>query len=138
MAKEYIQQLPDGPEFRLLGSLFGALIASAGLLAGTMVRERSFDYWLEDIVPLMLLAFTLRGVVLNAVRLAQDCIVYDEKMEMLRKAVGPAMQQPADADLDLPLLPRKKNFTEEEVLEAVSKRIQEKRSESMQSNKTMH
>ncbi|CAH2030614.1 hypothetical protein [Trichlorobacter ammonificans] len=138
MAKEYIQQLPDGPEFRLLGNLFGALIASAGLLAGTMARERSFDYWLEDIVPLLLLVFTVRGVLLNAVRLAQEAIIYDEKMEMLRKAMGPAMEQPADADLDLPLLPRKKGYTEEEVLEAVSKRIQEKREEAVKSNKLIN
>jgi len=122
-----MQQVADGPEFRLLGNLFGAMIASAGLLAGTMMHERSFDYWLEDIVPLMILAITLRGLLLNAISLAQISMVYDEKMEMLNKVLA---QQPAQAvvsDLELPLLTKKKEYSEEEVLEAVSKKLHEKR-----------
>jgi len=83
-----LQQVTDGPEFRLLGNLFGVMIALAGLLAGTMMRERSFDYWLEDIVPLMILAITLRGLLLNAISLFQSSMAYDEKMEMLNKVMA--------------------------------------------------
>lgn len=122
-----MQQVADGPEFRLLGNLFGALIASAGLLAGTMMRERSFDYWLEDIVPLMILALTLRGFFLNAVSLIQSGMIYDEKMEMLNKVLAQQPAQAAVPDMELPLLTKKREYTEEEVLEAVSKKLHEKR-----------
>ena len=122
-----MQQVADGPEFRLLGNLFGAMIASAGLLAGTMMRERSFDYWLEDIVPLMILAITLRGFFLNAISLFQSSMVYDEKMEMLNKVLAQQPGQSVVPDLELPLLTKKREYSEEEVLEAVSKKLHEKR-----------
>ena len=121
-----LQQVPDGPEFRLLGNLFGVMIALAGLLAGTMMRERSFDYWLEDIVPLMILAITLRGLLLNAISLFQSSMAYDEKMEMLNKVMAQQSAQSVVPDMELPLLTKKREYSEEEVLEAVSKRIQEK------------
>lgn len=122
-----VQQVTDGPEFRLLGNLFGAMIASAGLLAGTMMHERSFDYWLEDIVPLMILAITLRGFFLNAVSLIQSGMIYDEKMEMLNKVLAQQPAQTVVPDMELPLLTKKKEYSEEEVLEAVSKKLHEKR-----------
>jgi len=121
-----LQQVTDGPEFRLLGNLFGVMIALAGLLAGTMMRERSFDYWLEDIVPLMILAITLRGLLLNAISLFQSSMAYDEKMEMLNKVMAQQSAQSVVPDMELPLLTKKREYSEEEVLEAVSKRIQEK------------
>ncbi len=55
MAKTAEVKIPDDIEYRVIGNAFGLLIASAGLLAGEMLRLRSFDYWLDDIVPLLLL-----------------------------------------------------------------------------------
>lgn len=55
MAKTVEIKIPDDIEYRVIGNIFGMLIASAGLLAGEMIRLRSFDYWLDDIVPLLLL-----------------------------------------------------------------------------------
>lgn len=129
MAKTKTVRVADGPEYRFLGSLFGALIASAGIFAGTMVRERSFDYWLEDIVPLLLFAFFVRGLFTSSIQLAQTTIVYNEKMEMLRKVMEQG-EQVADSELELPLLPQKPKYSDEEVLAAVSKRIQDKRTEA--------
>jgi len=104
-----LQQVTDGPEFRLLGNLFGVMIALAGLLAGTMMRERSFDYWLEDIVPLMILAITLRGLLLNAISLFQSSMAYDEKMEMLNKVMAQQSAQSVVPDMELPLLTKREN-----------------------------
>ncbi len=59
MAKSVAIKIPEDIEFRVIGNAFGLLISSAGLLAGDMVRHRSFDYWLVDVVPLILVAFTL-------------------------------------------------------------------------------
>jgi len=57
VAKTLEIKIPSDIEFRVLGNLFGLLIASAGLLAGTMANQRSFDYWLDDIVPLAFVAW---------------------------------------------------------------------------------
>ena len=57
MAKTVDIKIPSDIEFRVIGNAFGLLIASAGLLGGTMISQRSFDYWLDDIVPLMFAAW---------------------------------------------------------------------------------
>lgn len=138
--KQDTQMVEDGPEFSFLGNLFGMLIASAGLLAGTMMRERSFDYWLEDIVPLLLFVITFRGVLVSSISLARISIVHDEKMDLLIQEMAKKNIMDAQAgvlpDMEIPLLTKKKqDYSEEEVLEAVSRRLQEKKEESMRKNK---
>ncbi|MDK9717025.1 MAG: hypothetical protein OEL57_03850 [Trichlorobacter sp.] len=131
----------EGAEFRFLGNLFGALMACAGLLAGTMMRERSTDYWLEDIVPLLLLAFTLRGVIKSAMELAKDSIFYEEQKKQVleamakQEAMAAAM---AGAESELPKLASKPKYSEAEVLEAVSKRIEQQREEGLKKNKIIN
>ena len=53
MAKTDEIKIADDVEFRVIGNAFGLLIASAGLLAGEMMRLRSFEYWQNDSVPLL-------------------------------------------------------------------------------------
>jgi len=48
-----IKTAPD-IEFTVISNAFGLLIATAGLLGGAMVSQLSLDYWLEDILPLIL------------------------------------------------------------------------------------
>lgn len=48
-------KIPDDIEYRAIGDAFGLLIACGGLLPGAMVSQRSLEYWLEDIVPLLLI-----------------------------------------------------------------------------------
>jgi len=131
----------EGAEFRFLGNLFGALMACAGLLAGTMMHERSLDYWLEDIVPLLLLVFTLRGVIKSAMELAKDSIFYEEQKKQVleamakQEAMAAAM---AGAESELPKLASKPKYSEAEVLEAVSKRIEQQREEGLKKNKILN
>jgi len=131
----------EGAEFRFLGNLFGALMACAGLLAGTMVHERSLDYWLEDIVPLLLLMFTLRGVIKSAMELAKDSIFYEEQKKQVleamakQEAMAAAM---AGAESEMPKLASKPKYSEAEVLEAVSKRIEQQREEGLKKNKIIN
>lgn len=131
----------EGAEFRFLGNLFGALMACAGLLAGTMVQERSLDYWLEDIVPLLLLLFTLRGVIKSAMELAKDSIFYEEQKKQVLEAMAKQEAMAAamsGADTDLPKLTTKPKYSEAEVLEAVSKRIEQQREEGLKKNKIIN
>lgn len=131
----------EGAEFRFLGNLFGLLMAAAGLLAGTMVREGSFDYWLEDIVPLLLLGITLRGLIKNAMELAKDSIYYEEQKKQVVAALAKQeelMAAMAETEGELPKIAAKPKFSEEQVLEAVSKRIEQQREESVKKNKMVH
>lgn len=129
----------EGAEFRFLGNLFGLLMAAAGLLAGTMVRERSTDYWLEDLVPLLLLLITLRGMVKSAMDLTRDSIYYQEQKKQVSEALARQQRQMeamAAADMgDLPRLSAKPQYSEQEVLDAVSRRIEQQREEAMKKNK---
>lgn len=59
MAGEKVVKIPDDIEFRVISSGFGLLIASAGILGGSMISQRSVDYWMDDIVPLSLAVFML-------------------------------------------------------------------------------
>jgi len=131
----------EGAEFRFLGNLFGALMACAGLLAGTMMHERSLDYWLEDIVPLLLLAFTLRGVIKSAMELAKDSIFYEEQKKQVLEAMAKQEAMAATmagAESELPKLASKPKYSEAEVLEAVSKRIEQQREEGLKKNKIIN
>lgn len=128
----------EGAEFRFLGNLFGALMACAGLLAGTMMHERSFDYWLDDIVPLVLLFFTLRGIIKSAMELAKDSIFYEEQKKQVMAAMAKQEQMAASMagnEQELPRISVKPKYSEEEVLEAVSKRIEQQREEAGKKNK---
>lgn len=131
----------EGAEFRFLGNFFGALMACAGLLAGTMVHERSLDYWLEDIVPLLLLLFTLRGVIKSAMELAKDSIFYEEQKKQVLEAMAKQESMTAamaGTDVELPKIAAKPKYTEAEVLEAVSKRIEQQREEGLKKNKIIN
>lgn len=127
----------EGAEFRFLGNLFGALMACAGLLAGTMLRERSFDYWLEDIVPLLLLIFTLRGLIKSAMELAKDSIYYEEQKKQVVAAMAKQQEMSstmAGVEMELPRISAKPQYSEEEVLEAVSKRIEQQHAKGAKKN----
>lgn len=131
----------EGAEFRFLGNLFGALMASAGLLAGTMMHEGSTDYWLDDIVPLLLLAFTLRGLIKSALELAKDSIFYEEQKKQVLEAMAKQEEMAAsmaETGQELPRITTKHKYSEEEVLEAVSKRIEQNREEGLKKNKIVN
>lgn len=132
----------EGAEFRFLGNFFGSLMACAGLLAGTMVHEGSTDYWLEDIVPLLLFVITLRGLIKSAMELARDSIFYEEQkkqvLEALAKQEERAAAEAEELKTMLPRISAKPKFSEAEVIEAVSKRIEQNREEGLKKNKIVH
>jgi hypothetical protein len=47
-------KIPADIEFKVIGNALGLLIASAGILAGSMVRMKDIDYWPDDIMPLLI------------------------------------------------------------------------------------
>ena len=113
-------KIADDIEFRVIGNAFGLLIASAGLLAGEMVHQRSFEYWQNDIVPLLFtcwMAFRLYRNFLSTMIAYQDYVpppaeVRDRKIREVLKAERGTVAEIA----------AKTGFSEEEVAAEVSKR----------------
>lgn len=129
MAKTVEVKIPEDIEYRVIGNAFGLLIVSAGLLAGEMVRLRSFDYWLNDIVPLLLvLWFVLklyRGFLATMIAYQDEAplanVVRDRQIRETLKSEQAAVAQ----------ISAKTGYTAEQVVEQVAKRIEAQKAEKM-------
>jgi len=113
-------KIADDIEYRVISNAFGLLIASAGLLAGEMVRMRSFEYWLHDIVPLLFvlwMAFRLYRNFLSTMVAYHDyvpspAVLRDRKIRAALKAEQAAVAQ----------ISAQTGLSEEEVAAEVSRR----------------
>ena len=124
MAKTQVKtveiKIADDIEYRVISNAFGLLIASAGLLAGEMVRMRSFEYWLHDIVPLLFvlwMAFRLYRNFLSTMVAYHDyvpspAVLRDRKIRAALKAEQAAVAQ----------ISAQTGLSEEEVAAEVSRR----------------
>jgi len=129
VAKTVEVKIPEDIEYRVIGNAFGLLIASAGLLAGEMVRLRSFDYWLNDIVPLLVLtwmAFRLYRNFLSTMNAYQDvtpspCLVHDRQFHESLKSEQAAVAQ----------ITSKTGYTPEQVAAEVAKRIESQKAAAL-------
>lgn len=136
MAKTAELKIPDDIEYRVIANSFGLLIASAGLLAGEMVRLRSFDYWLNDIVPLFFvlwLSFRLYRNFLSTMVLYQDvpspaAVLRDKNIRQALKSEQAAVAQ----------ITAKTGFTADQVVAEVAKRIETKKAEALKKNKMIN
>lgn len=134
MAKSVEIKIPDDIEFRVIGNAFGVLIASAGLLAGEMIRLRSFDYWLDDIVPLLLLfwmTFRLFRNFLSTMNAYQD--VPQQGMHPAPSASPIKNEQVATAQISA-----KPSYSAEKVVEEVAKRIEAQKADALKKNKMIN
>jgi ABC-type nickel/cobalt efflux system permease component RcnA len=131
VAKTVEMKIPEDIEFRVMGNAFGMLIASAGLLAGEMVRMRSFDYWLDDIVPLLILAwsgFRLFRNFLSTMNAYQNIPaqgVHSAPVESRLQGENVITGQIAS----------KPKYSAEQVVEEVAKRIEAQKAEALKKNK---
>lgn len=134
MAKSVEIKIPDDIEFRVIGNAFGVLIASAGLLAGEMLRLRSFDYWLDDIVPLLLLAwmtFRLFTNFISTMNAYQDAPVQGAHS-------APAVSAIKNEQVIAGQIPIKPIYSAEKVVEEVAKRIEAQKADALKKNKMIN
>jgi ABC-type nickel/cobalt efflux system permease component RcnA len=133
VAKTVEIKIPADIEYRVIGNAFGLLIASAGLLAGEMVRLRSFDYWLDDIVPLLILmwmVFRLFRNFLSTMTAYPDvtppaAVDRDQQIRETLKSEQAAVAQ----------ISSKTGYTAEQVVEEVARRIEAQKAEAIKRNK---
>lgn len=131
MAKTVEMKIPEDIEFYVIGNLFGLLIASAGLLAGEMLRLRSFDYWQNDIIPLLLviwMGFRLFRNFLSTMNAYQHVPEQGQ-----RPAAGTPNIQ--GEQVIAGLIPAKPSFSADKVVEEVAKRIEAQKAEAIKKNK---
>ena len=131
MAKTVEIKIPEDIEFRVIGNAFGLLIASAGLLAGEMLRQRSFDYWLEDIVPLLLLLWL--GFRLFRNFLSTMNAYPDSPSKVVRPAPGTSRIQ--GEKVIAGQIAAKPGYSPDKVVEEVAKRIEAQKAEALKKNK---
>jgi len=133
MAKTVEIKIVADIEYRVIANAFGLLIASAGLLAGEMVRLRSFDYWQGDLVPLLLvgwLGFRLFRNFLSTMIAYHDvptphAVVRDRDIRETLRSEKAAVAQIA----------AKTGYTADQVLAEVAKRIETQKTEAIKKNK---
>lgn len=131
MAKTVEIKISEDIEFRVIGNAFGLLIASAGLLAGEMLRLRSFDYWLTDIIPLLLviwMGFRLFRNFLSTMNAYQD-------IPPQRQHHASGANQIRSEQVITAQIPAKPVFSADKVVEEVAKRIEAQKAEALKKNK---
>lgn len=131
MAKTVEIKIPADIEFRVMSNAFGLLIASAGLLAGEMVRQRSIDYWSDDIVPLLLviwMGFRLFRNFLSTMNAYQD--VSGQNLHAA-PGVSPVQSERVVSGQ----LPAKPGYSADKVVEEVARRIEAQKADAIKRNK---
>lgn len=120
-------------EYKVIGNAFGVLIASGGLLAGTMVSHRSFEYWQEDIVLIGLLAIMAFSLMRSfvAAMTAYQVMPAHSRPAPLRENIQPDQVVVAQ-------IPAPAKYTAEQVLDEVAKRIEAQKAEAMKKNKLVN
>lgn len=131
MAKTVEIKIPEDIEFRVIGNVFGVLIASAGLLAGEMLRQRSFDYWLEDIVPLLILIWS--GFRLFRNFLSTMNAYHDVPSQAMGSASGTSRIQ--GEKVIAGHIAAKPSYSADKVVEEVAKRIEAQKADALKKNK---
>jgi len=124
-------KIPDDIEYRVIGNAFGLLISLAGLLGGTMLNQRSFEYWMDDLVPLLFasyMAFRLFRNFIATMTLYQDAAPRRHQPAQRVQADQPAFAQ-------LPSVP---SYTAEQVVEEVAKRIEAQKADAQKKNKMIN
>ena len=131
MAKTVEMKIPEDIEFHVIGNAFGLLIASAGLLAGEMLRMRSFDYWLEDIVPLLLLLWLGFRLFRNFL---STMIAYQDVPPRIARS-APETSRIQGEKVIAGQLPAKPGYSADKVVAEVAKRIEAQKAEALKKNK---
>lgn len=121
-------------ELRVIGNAFCLLIASAGLLAGSMTTNLSLSYWREDIMALAITVFM-------GVRLLRSLM---DVMEQYQESPQPVPRHRAEAqertqvqpeDVVTGQIPAVSSFSPDQVVEEVVKRIETQKADAAKKNK---
>ncbi|MDD2852567.1 MAG: hypothetical protein PHY09_11825 [Desulfuromonadaceae bacterium] len=131
MAKTAELKIPSDIEYRVIGNMFCLLISVAGLLAGEMVRLRSFDYWLNDLIPLLLLTWSGFGCYRNFL---STMIAYHDVLPPEHHS-APNVAHIHGEPVIAGHISSKPGMSTDKVLEQVAKRIETQKADALKRNK---
>lgn len=136
MARQKVINIQGDIEYRVIANAFGLLISSAGLLGGAMVNQRSFDYWLEDIVPIVLSLFLgyrlFRNVILTIIAYKDELTPAEVAAKRERRAKE---ELSADQAIIAQIAASTPHLSEQQVMEEVAKRIESRKLDALKKNK---
>lgn len=128
-------KVPADIEYKVIGNAFGLMIATGGLLAGSMVSERSLEYWRDDIMPLALLA--IMGFLLFRSFMTTMTVYQQVPQPPPRPAQSAPPRETVQPDqtvvAQLPGTPP--GYTPDQVVEEVVKRIEAQKAEQIKKHK---
>ncbi|MGD0584486.1 MAG: hypothetical protein ABSA86_01745 [Oryzomonas sp.] len=127
------KQLQD-IEIAVIGNAFCLLIASAGLLAGSMAANLSLEYWREDIVALAITAFMgirlLRNLMAAMTLYQETPLVHHHQRAETQERVNVQPEGVVTGQI-----PAVSSFSPDQVVEEVVKRIEMQKAEAAKKNK---
>jgi len=135
MASEAIgSKQPQDIEITVIGNAFCLLIASAGLLAGSMAANLSLEYWREDIVALAITVFMgikLLRSLMNAMTLYQET-------PLVRPHHGAEVRERENVQPEAVVMgqiPAVTSLSPDQVLDQVVKRIESQKADAAKKNR---
>jgi hypothetical protein len=125
---------PQDIEIIVIGNAFCLLIASTGLLAGSMTANLSLSYWREDIVALAITA--VMGI--RLLRNLMDAVTLYLETPPVRHQRRSEAQERVNVQPEGVVkgqIPAVSSFSQEQVVEEVVKRIETQQAEAAKKNK---
>jgi hypothetical protein len=134
MASEAVgNKQPQDLEIAVIGNAFCLLIASTGLLAGSMAANLSLEYWREDIMALAITGFM--GI--RLLRNLMDVMTLYQETPQVRPHRRTEAQERVNVQPEgvvMGQIPAVSSFSQDQVVEEVVKRIETKKAEAAKKN----
>jgi hypothetical protein len=135
MASEAVgSKQPQDIEIVVIGNAFCLLIASAGLLAGSMTANLSLEYWREDIVALAITA--VMGI--RLLRSLMDAMTLYQETPRVRHHHRTEAQERVNVQPEgvvMAQIPAVSSFSPDQVVEEVVKRIETQKADAVKNSK---
>lgn len=135
MASEAVgSKQPQDIEIAVIGNAFCLLIASAGLLAGSMAANLSLEYWREDIMALAITA--VMGI--RLMRNLMDVMTLYQETPQVRHHHRAEAQERVNVQPEsvvMGQIPDLSSFSPDQVMEEVVKRIETQKADAAKNNK---
>ena len=125
---------PQDIEIAVIGNAFCLLIASAGLLAGSMAANLSLSYWREDIVALAITV--VMGI--RLLRNLMDAMTHYQETPPVHHHHRAEAQERVNVQSEgvvMGQIPAVSSFSPDQVVEEVVKRIETKKADAVKKNK---
>jgi hypothetical protein len=125
---------PQDIEIAVIGNAFCLLIASAGLLAGSMAANLSLSYWREDVAVLAITAVMGIRLLRNLMDVMTQYLETPQVLHHQRAETKERVNVQSEGVV-MAQIPAVSSFSEDQVIEEVVKRIETQKAEAVKKNR---